>query len=126
MQVWITIAIFNKFVIKGRDLDSLQVQPIGEIYLKVLDREYLRYKSKERIHYDWDEYDVDQNISLILVESAVLDVEVLEGEARVRELEDVWLRCDNMIEIVFTPLLVDIFFVIQALRCVFSNELFLG
>ena len=49
-------------------------------------------------HYDYRyEYDVDQNVRLIKVESAVLDVKVLEGEAGVRELEDVFLGYDCLV-----------------------------
>ena len=78
----------------------------------MLDRKNRWYKSEEGGHYDWDEYDVDQNISLILMESAVLDVEVFEGEAGVRELEDVWLRCDSLAPCV------SIIVLIQAFGCV--------
>ena len=40
---------------------------------------------------------MDQYIGLIEMESTILDVKVLEGEAGVRELEHVFLRYDSLI-----------------------------
>ena len=39
---------------------------------------------------------MDKNIGVVKMKSAVLDVEVLEGEAGVRELEDVFLGYDHL------------------------------
>ena len=56
----------------------------------------LSVKSHESKNNNWDEYYVDHNVGVISMESAILDIKVLEGKAWIRELKHILLWLDDL------------------------------